>query len=43
MGGDDVKLKYIDDDIDSYSNIFGNAKTAADTADKKSREGEQNG
>ncbi len=35
MGSDDVKLKYIDDDIDSYSNIFGNAKTAVDTADKK--------
>ena len=35
MGSDDVKLKYIDDDPDSYSNIFDNAKTAASTADKK--------
>ena len=35
MGSDDVKLKYTDDDIDSYSNIFNNAKTAVDTADKK--------
>ncbi len=35
MGSDDVKLKYTDDDIDSYPNIFNNAKTAADTADKK--------
>ena len=35
MGSDDVKLKYTDDDVDSYSNIFNNAKTAVDTADKK--------
>ncbi|SFD08745.1 CotH kinase family protein [Ruminococcus albus] len=35
MGSDDVKLKYSDDDEDSYSNIFGNAKTIIDTADKK--------
>ena len=34
MGSDDVKLKYIDDDPDSYSNIFGNAKTTVNTADK---------
>ncbi len=27
MGSDDVKLKYIDDDAESYSNIFDNAKT----------------
>ncbi len=26
MGSDDVKLKYIDDDPDSYSNIFNNSK-----------------
>ncbi len=35
MGSDDVKLKYIDDDPDSYSNIFGNAKTDVSKADKK--------
>ena len=35
MGSDDVKLKYSDDDIDSYSNIFNNAKTLVDYADKK--------
>ena len=35
MGSEDVKLKYIDDEIDSYSNIFGNAKTDVDKADKK--------
>lgn len=34
MGSDDVKLKYIDDDIDSYSNIFDNAKTDITTEDK---------
>ena len=34
MGSDDVKLKYSDDDPDSYSNIFDNAKTDPDTADK---------
>lgn len=35
MGSDDVKLNYTDDDIDSYSNIFNNAKTPVDKADKK--------
>ena len=35
MGSDDVKLKYIDDYPDSYSNIFGNAKTTVNTADEK--------
>ncbi|MBO4893724.1 MAG: CotH kinase family protein [Clostridia bacterium] len=34
MGSDDVKLKYIDDDPDSYSNIFDNAKTEITKADK---------
>ena len=34
MGGDDVKLQYSDDDADSYSNIFGNAKTDITEADK---------
>lgn len=34
MGSDDVKLKYIDDDPDSYSNIFDNAKTTVNTADQ---------
>ena len=35
MGSDDVKLKYTDDDIESYSNIFNNAKTTVTTADQK--------
>ncbi|MCF0108778.1 MAG: CotH kinase family protein [Erysipelotrichaceae bacterium] len=35
MGSDDVKLKYIDDDPDSYSNIFDNAKTDITDADKQ--------
>ena len=35
MGSDDVKLKYIDDDPDSYANIFDNAKTDASAADQK--------
>ncbi len=35
MGSDDVKLKYTDDDTDSYSNIFNNAKTAVTKTDKK--------
>ena len=35
MGNDDVKLKYIDDDPDSYSNIFDSAKTDISSADKK--------
>lgn len=34
MGSSDVKLQYIDDDPDSYSNIFNNAKTDATDADK---------
>ncbi len=33
-GSDDVLLKYIDDDADSYSNIFDNAKTDITKADK---------
>lgn len=35
MGSTDVKLQYIDDDPDSYSNIFDTAKTDISTADKK--------
>lgn len=34
MGSDDVKLRYIDDDPDSYSNIFQNAKTDVTKADQ---------
>ncbi len=34
-GQDDVKLKYIDDDPDSYSNIFNNAKTDISDKDKE--------
>ena len=34
MGSSDVKLQYIDDDADSYSNIFGNAKTDITNADE---------
>ena len=34
MGSDDVKLRYIDDDPDSYANIFDNAKTDATEADQ---------
>lgn len=34
MGSSDVKLQYVDDDPDSYSNIFGNAKTDITEADK---------
>ena len=34
MGSDDVKLKYVDDDPDSYSSIFGNAKTTVTDADQ---------
>lgn len=34
MGSSDVKLQYIDDDIDSYQNIFDNAKTNATKSDK---------
>ena len=35
MGSSDVKLQYTDDEISSYSNIFNNAKTTVNTADKK--------
>ncbi len=34
MGSDDVKLIYTDDDPDSYSNIFNNAKTNISSKDK---------
>ena len=34
MGSDDVKLRYIDDNPDSYSSVFGNAKTVLTEADK---------
>ena len=34
MGSSDVSLIYTDDDYDSYSNIFGNAKTNITDADK---------
>ncbi|MGN0613074.1 MAG: CotH kinase family protein, partial [Porcipelethomonas sp.] len=34
-GSDDVKLKYVDDDTDSYSNIFNNAKTDITSKDKE--------
>lgn len=34
MGSDDVKLRYIDDDPDSYSNIFESAKADLTKADK---------
>ena len=34
MGSDDVKLVYTDDDPDSYSNIFNNAKTDVSKKDK---------
>ena len=33
-GSADVLLQYIDDDLDSYSNIFDNAKTSCSEADK---------
>ena len=35
MGSSDVKLQYSDDDPDSYSNIFENAKSTVTNADKK--------
>ena len=35
MGSSDVKLQYIDDDPDSYSNIWDNAKTETTEADQK--------
>ncbi|MCH5197076.1 MAG: CotH kinase family protein, partial [Oscillospiraceae bacterium] len=34
MGSSDVKLQYIDDNFDSYPNIFNNAKTNVSDADK---------
>lgn len=34
MGSDDVKLKYSDDNYESYSNIFNNAKTDISDEDK---------
>jgi hypothetical protein len=34
MGSNDVKLQYIDDNPDSYSNIFDNAKTSNSSADQ---------
>lgn len=34
MGSSDVKLQYIDDSIDSYSNIWNNAKTDINEADQ---------
>ena len=34
MGANDVKLQYIDDNPSSYSNIFDNAKTSVNAADK---------
>lgn len=35
MSSSDVKLQYIDDDFDSYSNIFDNAKTDITSQDKQ--------
>lgn len=35
MGSDDVLLKYIDDEFDSYTNIFENAKTDISDSDKE--------
>ena len=35
MGSSDVKLQYIDDNADSYSNIFSSAKTKVSKADEK--------
>ena len=35
MGSEDVKLQYIDDDPDSYANIFDNAKTDVSEADEQ--------
>lgn len=34
MGSSDVKLQYVDDDFDSYSNIWNNAKTDITDSDK---------
>ena len=35
MGSEDVKLQYIDDDPDSYANIFDNAKTESTKGDQQ--------
>lgn len=35
MGSSDVKLQYIDDELDSYSNIWNNAKTNISESDQK--------
>ena len=35
MGSEDVKLQYIDDDPESYANIFDNAKTDVSEADEQ--------
>ena len=35
MGSSDVKLQYTDDNTESYSNIFSNAKTTVNQADKQ--------
>ena len=35
MGSDDVKLKYIDDEPDSYPNIFSSAKTELSETDRQ--------
>ena len=35
MGSDDVKLQYIDDDPESYPNLFDNAKTDVSSADQQ--------
>lgn len=35
MGSEDVKLQYVDDDPDSYANIFDNAKTDISEADEQ--------
>lgn len=35
MGSNDVKLQYIDDDVDSYATIFNSAKTNIQQSDKK--------
>lgn len=35
LGSDDVLLKYIDDEFDSYANIFENAKTDISDSDKE--------
>ena len=35
MGSSDVKLQYVDDDPESYSNIFSSAKTKIDSGDQE--------